>query len=172
MTTTQITNIAELLDLTAYAGDYLDDYDMDAVRVDYVAAINDRILLDGVTVYVNGDVIADVETADDARDIDWKSLADAIDASAIFERHDVASRITKAYDSDGFGLVNFEGRDLHGNLVVAWGPDTRDENGAVVDEITDQYWIGTAYTDDQPGSTYDGTKDMVEAWARAILKKS
>mgnify|MGYP001559894208 CR=1 FL=1 len=87
MTTTQITNITHLLDLTAYAGDFIADYDMDAVHTDYVSMLNCDLPV-GIDLYANGDVIAQVELADQARDIDWKAFVDDRDAAPIFERHD------------------------------------------------------------------------------------
>jgi hypothetical protein len=87
ITTTPITNIADLLDLTNYAGDFLADYDMDAIRSEYVAAIA-AAAGDGIHVYANGDVIADLDRADNARDLDWRELTERIDVAAIFERHD------------------------------------------------------------------------------------
>ena len=169
-TTTQITNIAHLLDLTDYAGDFVDDYDMDAVHADYLAAINDEMPLDGVTVCANGDVIADLDAADDARELDWKAVADHVGAQPIFERHDVTSRITCTYDADGFGKVIREGRDAAGDRLVVWGPDTRDADGQVVDEITDEHWIGTLWDNDTPRSTNAGTRDEIEALARRWMK--
>ena len=88
-TTTQITNIAHLLDLTAYAGDFINDYDMDAVHADFLDQLN-RDAFDGITIHANGDVIADVRMAGIARQIDWQSLVDGIDAAPIFESHDRA----------------------------------------------------------------------------------
>lgn len=90
MTTTQITNIAHLLDLTAYAGQFIDDYDMDAVHADYVSLLNCD-LPDGITLYPNGDVIAQVELADQARAIDWDDLTNERNVAAIFEPHDRTS---------------------------------------------------------------------------------
>lgn len=87
MTTTQITNIASLLDLTDAAGDFLDDFDMDAVHADYLAEVN-LSLPTGIDVLANGDVIADLDRADFAREIDWKELTDNIDTEPIFERCD------------------------------------------------------------------------------------
>lgn len=170
MTTTHVTNIAHLLDLTAYAGDFIDDYDMDAVNADYLAAVNDEILLDGVVVCGNGDVIAPVDSADDARSIDWEMVTGHIKVQAIFERHDVTTRINKTYDADGFGKVVREGHDADGNLIAAWGPDTRDENGAVVDELDDQYWIATRYDNGNPIATETGTKAEIEKLARGWMK--
>lgn len=91
MTTTQITNIAAKLDLTAYAGDFIADYDMDAVHADYVSLLNCD-LPDGITLCANGDVIAEVELADQARDIDWHDLTNELDVAPIFERHDRTAR--------------------------------------------------------------------------------
>lgn len=107
MTTTQITNISHLLDLDAYAGDFLTDYDMDAVRADYLAQLNHDIP-DGIVVYTNGDVIAEIKLAGVARQLDWRLLADGIDAAPIFERHDVTSRIREVpsatEEPSSFGL--------------------------------------------------------------------
>lgn len=86
-TTTQITNISHLLDLTDYAGEFIADYDMDAVHADYVELLNCD-LPDGITLYANGDVIADVDLADEARDIDWADLTNRRAVDPIFERHD------------------------------------------------------------------------------------
>jgi len=83
---------------------------------------------------------------------------------------DDEDRITLAYDADGFGKVVRTVRDADGNLILAWGPDTRDENGHVVDEISDQHWIGTHWDDDYPRSTFNGTRDEVEDWARGLIK--
>lgn len=87
MTTTQITNIAHLLDLNDYAGDFVEDYDMDAIHEDFLDEIQARVPR-GVTVFRNGDVIADVDVADEARDITWGDITEDIDVAAIFDRHD------------------------------------------------------------------------------------
>lgn len=92
MTTTQITNIADLLDLTDAAGDFLDDFDMDAVHADYLAEVN-LSLPTGIDVLANGGVIADLDRADFAREIDWKELTDNIDVAPIFERHDRTAQL-------------------------------------------------------------------------------
>ena len=91
MTTTQITNIAHLLDLTDYVNEFAGDYDMDAVHRDYVAAV-ERSAGDGITICGNGDVIADVDVADKARDIDWGALVEEVDIDAILQRHDVSEK--------------------------------------------------------------------------------
>jgi hypothetical protein len=90
-TTTQITNIAHKLDLTTYAGEFVDDYDMDGVHRDYVSALNCE-LPDGITLYANGDVIAELPLADQAREIDWDEFGDRVPVDEIFERHDRAPR--------------------------------------------------------------------------------
>lgn len=87
MPNTPITNIAHLLDLTAYAGDFDGDYDMDAVHRDYADAVQ-AALPEGAYLYGNGEVVADVEIADQVRELDFKEIADSIDAAPIFERHD------------------------------------------------------------------------------------
>ena len=86
MPTTQITNIAHKLDLTDYVGEFIDDYDMDAVYCDYVSMLNGD-LPDGITLTRNGDVYAEVELADEARDIDWDEFIEDHDVAPIFERH-------------------------------------------------------------------------------------
>lgn len=86
-TTTQIANIGHLLDLADYAGDLLADYDMDEVRSDYVDEIQAR-LPQGVTLLGNGEVIADVDVAEQARELDWDGILEDIDVAPVFERHD------------------------------------------------------------------------------------
>lgn len=86
-TTTQITNIAHLLDLTDYAGEFIGDYDMDAVHRDYVELLNCD-LPDGIDLLANGDVIADLSLADQARDIDWVDFTNERNVESIFDRHD------------------------------------------------------------------------------------
>jgi phage terminase small subunit len=95
-TTTQITNIADKLDLTDYAGDFIGDYDMDAVHAEYVERIN-RYLPSGVSLANNGEVFADIEVADLAREINWDLFLDEeITADDIFERHDRTARLLPA----------------------------------------------------------------------------
>jgi hypothetical protein len=169
MTTTHITNIAHMLDLTDYAGDFIDDYDMATVHADYVSMLNCD-LPDGITLHANGDVIAELPLADQARDIDWADLTNERNVQPIFERHDLTDRIQLDYDADGFGKVVRKVHDTAGNLIVAWGPDTRDENGHGVDEISDEHWIGTHYDDDYPRTTFTGTRAEVFAWALNLIK--
>lgn len=89
-TTTQITTLDPDFGLTSYAGDYAADFDMDAVRADYLAALNEAVDHD-VMVAANGMVFASVAMADTARQIDWDTLHDSIDVAAIFQRHDVST---------------------------------------------------------------------------------
>jgi len=94
-TTTRITNIARELDLTAYVGEFIGDYDMPAVYVEYVYQLNCDIP-DWVTVYGNGDVIADADHADQAREIDWyavlKTFSESGQLDRILQRHDRTTR--------------------------------------------------------------------------------
>lgn len=86
-TTTQITNIDRLLDLNDYVNEFVDDYNMDAVHRDYVRAIEDAAP-DGITICLNGDVIAELGVAEIARDIDWEEIVGNIDIDKILERHE------------------------------------------------------------------------------------
>lgn len=90
-TTTQITNIAHLLDLGAYVGEFADDYDMDAVRKDYVTMLNDELATtgdSGIVILDNGDVIAELDMADRARDIDWADFTNERNVGPIFDKHE------------------------------------------------------------------------------------
>jgi hypothetical protein len=94
MTTTQITNIGHLLDLTAYAGEFVGDYDMDAVHADYVTMLNDELATtgdSGIVICNNGDVVAELDMADRAREIDWRDFTNERNVVPIFERHDRTS---------------------------------------------------------------------------------
>jgi len=88
-TTTLITELPrQELDLSGYAGDFADDFDMAEVQADYVSLINSR-LPHGVTLHANGQVYATVEMADRAREINWRDLLNGLDVEPIFERHEV-----------------------------------------------------------------------------------
>jgi hypothetical protein len=118
-TTTQITNIAHLLDLTDYAGDFLADYDMDAVHEEYLDKINEG-LEHGIVVLRNGDVIADVDLADEAREIDWKESLDGLSVDDIFERNTRKVRwITTSVrnDSGAWEVIATEDVDWLGHPV-------------------------------------------------------
>ena len=92
-TTTQITNIADKLDIDSYAGEFAGD--MKAVYEDYVTRLNEA-LPRGVTLARNGDVYAIVDLADEARDIDWDELIGSHDPADLFERHDLLTRVAEA----------------------------------------------------------------------------
>jgi hypothetical protein len=95
-TTTQITNIADRLDISAYAGDFVDDYDMDAVHADFVVRLNEN-LPDGVFLANNGDVYAEVgDAAEKASEIDWKEFVDETPSEDLFERHDRVAKLLTA----------------------------------------------------------------------------
>ena len=90
-TTTVITNIAHLLDLTGYVGsDFINDYDMDAVHADYVDYLDEQ-LPQGIRLHANGDVIADLALADEARGINWAEFLggdNSAEVIAILKSHD------------------------------------------------------------------------------------
>lgn len=85
-TTTQITTID--LDISPLAGDFASDYDWDAITSNYAEALASACGVEGVTICLNGDVIATVEQADLAREIDWREVAESVDASAILSAHE------------------------------------------------------------------------------------
>ena len=89
-TTTVVTNIASLLDLSALFGDFAADFDVNAIHSQYVLALQDaaRPIVPSVIVCHNGDVIADADEADAAREIDWTELADGIDMGSRLEAFD------------------------------------------------------------------------------------
>lgn len=158
MASIEITSIAHLLDLTAAYGDLADDYDRDAVEADFLTAIQERAP-EGVTLFANGEVHATLDAAGRAREIDWAELVDGIDVAAILERHD----LTALFDVEIDGILL--GYDERGELLVAFGPDLLDENGQQV-EASDEYWIGTLYSDGEIGATTTGTRAEVIAQAR------
>lgn len=87
--TTQITNIAELLDFDAYLGEFGAAFDRDAILRDLIAALEEGCGVP-VTIARNGDVFADVgEDADAASDIDWAQVQEGVDFAGIVERHHV-----------------------------------------------------------------------------------
>jgi DNA-binding phage protein len=94
-TTTQITNIASKFDLNSYAGQFAGDFDMEAVHADYVTRLNEA-LPRGITLARNGDVYADVDVADEARDIDWDEFIGDYDPADLFERHDRTAELLSA----------------------------------------------------------------------------
>lgn len=166
-TTTQITNIAQQLDLTDYAGEFVDDYDMDAVHADYVSML-DCDLPDGITLCANGDVIADIDLADQARNIDWSDLTSRRPVQEIFDRHDVTNRFRDVPSATGTGTVT-EGRDSDGNLVITFGPDTLDGDGNPVEE-SDDSWTITQWIDGCPRQTINDTRTEIEHLARKWMK--
>lgn len=76
------------LDLVGYAGDFVADFDMDAIRADYLTLINDELPA-GISVHANGQVYATLDQADNARDIRWHDFLEQLDVEPIFERHEV-----------------------------------------------------------------------------------
>ena len=87
MTTTHITNIAHRLDISDYAGAFVEDYDMEKINAEYLEKINQKLPV-GIVVAANGDVISDLEVAGWAREIYWDEITNEIDVDEIFERND------------------------------------------------------------------------------------
>jgi hypothetical protein len=118
-TTTLITELPrQELDLSGYAGDFADDYDMTEVHADYVSLINSR-LPHGVTLHANGQVYATVEMANRAREINWHDLLNGLDVQPIFERHELSKysdptapvRVRARQSAEGMIMDNDEQRD-------------------------------------------------------------
>lgn len=94
MTTTIEIGTVNILDIPGeYYGDYADDYDHDAIRSDYRDAIQ-KHLPDGITLAMNGMVFADIDKADEAAELDWDEITNAVDLDAILERHDLTIEYT------------------------------------------------------------------------------
>ena len=85
MTTTQLPSID--IDLNNYVGDFVDDYDMDAVHAGYAAAL-EALLPEGVYITRYGDVFADVTVLDQLAEIDIDELREQIDIDAILARNE------------------------------------------------------------------------------------
>lgn len=158
-TTTQVTNISDKLDLTAFAGDFITEYDIDAVHRDYVSELACK-LPEGITLCNNGDVIADVELADDARDLDWDYLASLVPVADIFERNQVLTAFAHAEDIDDAGnawirIRNTTTDDEVAAISYAPAEDLSEALGNIQDALanaqykTDGEWVDpfTARTD-------------------------
>lgn len=116
MTTTQITTID--LDLGPAAGDFHSDYDWDAITRDYAEALESACGVEGVTICANGDVIATVETADQAREIDWREVSEAIDGYSILGRHEVQP-VTSTHTLPAGSISSDGEHDWSGTQVTA-----------------------------------------------------
>lgn len=91
-TTTHITNIAHLLDLDAYAGEFIDDYDMDAVRRDYTDRLDEHLPA-GMRLASNGDIYAELDSADEAREFNFAAFIGNHDPADLFEKHDKTAEL-------------------------------------------------------------------------------
>ena len=89
-TTTQITSLGDVLDLTGVFGDFAADYDTEAVTIAYTEALQDAAqqIAPSVTVHRNGMVFAEVPDADAAREIPWTEIAAEIDITPILAAHE------------------------------------------------------------------------------------
>ena len=87
MTTTQIGTFDYTIPAEFYGG-YAGHFDTDAINDEVLDELN-AMLPRGVTVARNGMIFAEVEMADEAREIDFAELLDAIDVATIANAHDV-----------------------------------------------------------------------------------
>ena len=88
MTTTQIRTIDYRVRVEYY-GDFAADYDTAAIDAAVLAQLNAKVPA-GVTIAADGSVYAEVEVADEAREIDWRELLDQIDVDAIAVAHELS----------------------------------------------------------------------------------
>ena len=87
MTTTQIGTFDYTIP-AEFFGDYAGTFDIDAINDEVLDELN-AMLPRGVTVARNGMIFAEVEMADEAREIDFAELLDAIDVATIANAHEV-----------------------------------------------------------------------------------
>ena len=90
MTTTEITNISDMLDLGDLFGEYAADFDVEAITDNLLKMmrIAAREFAPSVTIARNGLVFADVDDADAARAINWAELAETANAGSWVESFD------------------------------------------------------------------------------------
>ena len=95
MTSTQLTDISNILHIDDVYDDYADDYDGDAIQGVYVNALQasarDASGSNSITVHANGMVFIDIDDvyADQARDLDWRALVDGIDLWSVIEANEL-----------------------------------------------------------------------------------
>jgi hypothetical protein len=91
MTRAIVTDISQYLDLTGIYGDYADNYDTDAIRTDYINAVEAcaRRIIPDLTVTENGQIVVNVEDIETAHAIDWRELVYSIDITPFLEAHDL-----------------------------------------------------------------------------------
>lgn len=85
MTTTTVTTYDYRVP-AEYYGDQFDRIDTAAVDADVLDALND-LLPEGIRLAANGDVIADVDMADEAREIDWAELVANVAIDDVIAEH-------------------------------------------------------------------------------------
>ena len=88
MTTTQ-TGTFDYTIPAEYFGDYAADYDIDAINDAVCDALNE-LLPEGITIARNSMIFADIDMADEARDLDFAELLEQVDVDAIVQKHEVA----------------------------------------------------------------------------------
>ncbi len=86
MTYTQVGNFDYTIP-GEYFGDFADDFDTAAIDDDVCDAINAK-LPDGVTLARNGMIFAELEVANEAREIDFAELLGAVDMEPILAKHE------------------------------------------------------------------------------------
>ena len=73
-----------------FYGDYADDYDIDAINDEYLAAIEAAAqeVVPSITVCRNGQIFVDITEVDLVDDLDWDEIYESIDHASIVNRHE------------------------------------------------------------------------------------
>jgi hypothetical protein len=87
MTTTTQTGTFDYTIPAEHYGDFAADYNTDAINDAVCDAIN-AMLPEGITIARNGMIFADVDKADEARELDFAELLAAVDVDAIVDAHE------------------------------------------------------------------------------------
>lgn len=74
--------------LVSIAGDYAEDYDMEAAEREYLEAINAQ-LPEGFALAANGELFG---PADHTGPVDLPAAVEAVDTDAILARHDISEK--------------------------------------------------------------------------------
>lgn len=77
----------DVLNIDDWFGDFADEYDVEATRWDVMNLANER-LPEGVTLFITGDVVADLAVLDQLDDIEWDELIKSEDLERIAKRHE------------------------------------------------------------------------------------
>ena len=132
MTSTEVANVSDLLDLSIWFGAYAGHFDVEAVTVEYVAALNE-LAGEGIAVTRSGVVFADLDMVDRARGIDWQALADLVDLESIASRHSAAAECDLVAELElGAGDALAADRAYGIALWYAWGRIDSGQYGAAL----------------------------------------